>query len=324
MKKILLATTILGMTAGFAAAEIAFTGEAKAGFAQNGVKANNKGVAGKGLGTIATPAVGYGSTATRTYNEAAGTLGNVNDNAVNPYSSFKLSIAATGESDSGLSFGASTSITKGITYTMANDDGFAAEAGAMGTPSIFVSGDFGKVTLKSDGFKEYQDDNAEKYDLEYTHTIAGFSVGVRTDLNGVAPTAGKSSVKLGYTIGAVALGMNYDELGAKWGVTAAYTMNALTFTLGTDDLERASLKVAYAANGLSGSVKVATKGTAVGAIDKWDVEAGYTANGLTVGAATDESAEWKVTGSYDLGGGLTAEAGVNYTDDMYIGAKMSF
>jgi outer membrane protein OmpU len=317
MKKILLATTILGMTAGFAAAEIAFTGEAKAGFAQNGTKANNKGVAGKGLAA-------YGSTTTTGYNAAAATLGNAADNTVNPYSSFKLSIAATAESDSGLSFGASTSITRGLTYTMANDDGFAAEAGSMGTPSIFVSGDFGKVTLKSDGFKEYQDDNAEKYDLEYTHTIAGFSVGVRTDLNSVAPTAGKSSIKLGYTIGAVALSGAFDEVGDKWGISAAYTMNALTFTLGTDDLERTSLKVAYAANGLSGSVKVAAKGTAAGAIDKWDIEAGYTANGLTVGAATDESAEWKVTGSYDLGGGLTAEAGFNYTDDMFVGAKMSF
>lgn len=308
MKKVLLATTILGMTAGFAAAEIAFTGEATAGFAQNGTAEGGDGLA------------AYGSSATKAYSAAAGTAGNAGDDEINPYASFKLSIAATAESDSGLSFGASTSISRGLTYAMANDDGFEVQAGTLGNPSIFVSGDFGKITVKADGFKEYQDDNAEKYDLEYTHTIAGLSVGVRTDLHGSAAsasTAGKSSVSLGYTVGGVALSAKYDEVGEKWGVSAAYTMNALTFTLATDDAEVTSLKVAYSANGITGSIKADSE-------EDWDLEAGYSANGITVGAATNEESEWKVTTAYDLGGGLTAEAGINYTEDMFVGAKMKF
>ncbi len=292
MKKVLLATTILGMTAGFASAEIAFTGTASAGFAS----------------------------------ESGGDF--------EPYSKFELAIAATGESDSGLSFGASAAISGGVSPDRGGD--FAADGGdnmnpapaapnaGFMKPTIFVSGDFGKITVKANGFKEYQDDNSETYDLEYTHTIAGVSVGVRTDLHGAATplgaaaTAGKSSIKLGYTIGSVALSGAYDEVGSKWGVSAAYTMNALTFTLATNDASVSSLKVAYAgANGISGSIKAASD-------DSWDVTAGYTANGLTVGAETNEADEWKVTGSYDLGGGLTAEAGFNASEDAYLGASMKF
>lgn len=288
MKKVLLATTILGMTAGFASAEIAFTGTAAAGFSS----------------------------------ESGGDF--------EPYSKFELAVAATGESDSGLSFGASASISGGVAPDRGGDfaadgsDAMVAAAAAPGTdffkPTIFVSGDFGKITVKSDGFKEYQDDNAEEYDLEYTHSIVGIDIGIRTDLDstGTAAVNGASSIKLGYSINDnIKLSGAYDEVGDKWGISAAYTMNALTFTLATDDAEVTSLKVAYSANGISGSIKADTN-------DTWDLTAGYSANGLTVGAETNEADEWKVTTSYDLGGGLTAEAGYNASEDAYLGASMKF
>lgn len=291
MKNVLLATTILGMTAGFASAEIAFTGTAKAGFAQNG-----------DLTGSSLP-------------EPAGQLA--------PYASFKLGVAATGESDSGLTFGASTAIESGVTYSFANDDGFDKAGGTLDAPSIFVAGDFGKITVKGNGFKEYQDDSNEKYDLEYTHSIAGFDIGVRSDLHsatspaGFAATAGKSSVKLGYTVAGIALGVAYDEVGSKWGVSAAKTFGAVTATLSTNDASVSALKVAYASDTFSGSIKADSAST-------WDLEAGYAANGLSVGAATNEADEWKVTAGYDLGGGLAVEAGTNYTNDLFVGAKMSF
>jgi len=303
MKKVLLATTILGMTAGFAAAEITWTGEATAGFAQNGMKNGGK---------TSVVAAAAGKTANST---------------INPYASFKLAIAATGESDSGLTFGASTDITSGIAYAMANDDGFSGKAGTLGTPTIFVSGDFGKLSVKADGYKEYQDDSNEKYDVEYTHTIAGVSVGVRTDLhNDFAATKGKSSVKLGYTAGAIALNAAFDEVGNKWGVSAAYTMGAITATVGTDNASVSSLKLAYKGeNGISGDIKAKSN-------NEVEANVGYTANGMTLGATVTagtkiagvDTNKWKVTASYDLGGGLSVEAGANYTDDAFLGAKMKF
>ena len=57
---------------------------------------------------------------------------------------------------------------------------------------------------------------------------------------------------------------------------------------------------------------------------------GYTANGLSVAASVDnvtgvngDDPHWTVTASYDLGGGLTVEAGTNYTQDVMVGATMA-
>ena len=292
MKKILLATTILGMTAGFASAEIAFTGSAAAGFAMDG-----------------------GDTVL-----AAGPYATTN---INPYASFKLSIAATGESDSGLTFGASTSVSSGISYAFADDDGWAQEDGMVGKPTIFIAGDFGKITVKGDGFKEYKDDNNETYDIEYTGTFGGLSVGVRTDVHSSATkatgddTTGMSSVKLGYEVSGVTLSAAYDENGDIWGISAAKAFGPLTATIATDSSEVSSLKVAYAADAMTASLKVASD-------DSWEVAAGYTAAGLTIGAATDDADAWKVTAGYDLGGGLSLEAGTNFNDDAFLGAKMAF
>lgn len=299
MKKILIATTILGMSAGFAAAQVSFKGTATAGFASNGT------VAGGAVNPTATIA----------------------SNATEFYSSFKLSVAAAGETDSGLTFGASSSITTGTTYVLADDDGFEAGAKTLGTPTVFIAGEFGKISFKQNGFKEFQDDNAEKYDVDYAGTFGGLSVGVRSDLNttaatttaGVynAATAGKSSISLGYEVSGITLGAAYDEVGSKWGISAARAFGPVTATLATDDAEVTSLKLAYAVDALSASLKVDTT-------DDWKIAVGYAANGIKLDADTNQDSEWTVTAGYDLGGGLSLKAGTNYTEDMFVGAEMSF
>lgn len=296
MKKILLATTILGMTAGFAAAQVSFKGTGTVGFAQNGTANGGK----------VNPTAAIASDKTEIY------------------SSFKLSVSAAGETDSGLTFGASTSISTGVTYALADDDGFESAAGSLGTPTLFIAGEFGKIQFKSNGFKEFQDDNAEKYDVDYAGTFGGFSVGVRSDLNTTVgnptyngATAGKSSISLGYTISGITLGAAYDEVGNKWGISASRAFGPVTATLSTDNASVSALKVAYAADAITASVKV--KST-----NAWEIEAGYAANGISLAAKTTDANKWKVTAGYDLGGGLSLEAGTNYTNDMFVGARMAF
>jgi outer membrane protein OmpU len=296
MKKILIATTILGMSAGFASAQVSFKGAASAGFASNGTVAGGK--------VNPTPAIA--------------------SNATEFYSSFKLSVSAAGETDSGLTFGASASMTSGTTYVLADDDGFEAGAKTLGTPTVFIAGEFGKISFKQNGFKEFQDDNAEKYDVDYAGTFGGLSVGVRSDLNTVATntaynaaTSGKSSIKLGYEVSGITLGAAYDEVGEKWGISAARAFGPVTATLATDDAEVTSLKLAYAVDAISASLKVDTT-------DDWKIAVGYAANGIKLDADTNQDSEWTVTAGYDLGGGLSLKAGTNYTEDMFVGAEMSF
>ena len=58
--------------------------------------------------------------------------------------------------------------------------------------------------------------------------------------------------------------------------------------------------------------------------NQWSINAAYSANGITVSADTNEGEEWTVTGSYALSDAASLDAGVNYTDDAFVGVSFSF
>jgi outer membrane protein OmpU len=286
MKKVLLATTALVMTAGVAAAEVSLSGSAAMGVGRDG-----------------------DLTVTDVHN----------DTDFHAYSSAALTATMSGESDSGLTFGAAVTLSMGTSYAFADDDGFNAES--AGTSSeVYVAGGFGKIAMKVNAeglgqYKAYQTDDAKGYDLQYTHSMGALSVGLRADVDGDAAD-GDYSVSLGYAQDAVSASLAYDADGA-WGASGSYTMGAITATLGTDDASVSSIKVAYAADGMSASFKTNTD-------SDWDLAAGYSANGISVGVEMDESDVWSATAGYDLGGGAALAAGVNSSDDAHVGMSFSF
>lgn len=309
MKKVLLATTILGMTSGFAAAEIAFTGEATAGFAS------------------------------------------VQGNDMETYTSFKLSIAASGETDSGLAFGASTSIASGKSYDF-DEDGSSEfdhardslvnldddNNGVMQRPEVFVSGDFGKISFKENGYDDLANDSFDGNDVKYTHSIAGFDIAVAADVTaasnatgpalGAGNTAGNGagtgevSASIGYTIEGITLKAAVDGSDDSSFVSASGVFGPITAGLKYDDNKAevepvTTLSLAYSMDAIKVGVDLADN-------DTWDANVAYTASGLTLKAKTDEAEQWEVTAEYDLGGGLAAHAGTNSKDDAFVGAKMKF
>jgi hypothetical protein len=58
--------------------------------------------------------------------------------------------------------------------------------------------------------------------------------------------------------------------------------------------------------------------------DQWGVSASYVAGDMTVGFSTDEGSDWSVTGAYALGTGASIKAGVNYTEDAFLGLSFAF
>jgi len=242
--------------------------------------------------------------------------------AFETYSSANLAVTLSGTSDSGLTFGASFGGDIGRTYGFADDDGFGSvnadgdlNAGdfGFGTPTIFVEGSFGKLELSDDNF-DFYDDTHGGGDARWSATFGAATVGVTADID-----TNNASASVGYTAGALALSANVDTYEL-WNVSATYTMGAIAVTAATDEASNSSLKVAYTgANGISGSAQYNTSDESI------DLSATYAANGLSVTAGTNTvSNHWTVSGSYDLGGGLAVVAGTNYTEDMMVGATMSF
>jgi len=58
--------------------------------------------------------------------------------------------------------------------------------------------------------------------------------------------------------------------------------------------------------------------------NQWGVSAGYTAGDMSVAFATNEASSWEVTGGYALGAGASVKAGVNYTEDAFLGLSFAF
>ena len=58
--------------------------------------------------------------------------------------------------------------------------------------------------------------------------------------------------------------------------------------------------------------------------DQWGISAGYTADGMTIAASTDEGSDWSINGSVDLATGAKVVAGTNYTEDAYLGLSFAF
>ena len=58
--------------------------------------------------------------------------------------------------------------------------------------------------------------------------------------------------------------------------------------------------------------------------NQWGISAGYKAGDMSVAFATNEASSWSVTGGYALGTGASIEAGVNYTEDAFLGLSFAF
>jgi outer membrane protein OmpU len=302
MKKILLATTLLAVSAGYASADVTWAGSATAGIAQNGTDNG---------GEVDPNAYGKG------------------DDEMLSYSSAKLAVTYAGATDGGLTFGATFDVSGGVTYALADDDGFEDKGAFNPDPSVFISGSFGKITFSTDNIDGFDGDEADdgNYDVQYDGTFGAATVGVEADMD-----TGLMAVKGGYTAGALALAASYSQQTTQddiWDVSATYTIGMIAITASTDNDTSSTLKAAYTgANGISASAAYNTNsGTDDASID---ITGGYTANGLSVSAEVDDvsgangDATWTVEASYDLGGGLSVGAGTNYTSDMYVGATMSF
>jgi hypothetical protein len=213
------------------------------------------------------------------------------------------------------------------------DDGIVEEDATFGMPTIAISGAFGTVSFSDDNY-DFYDDTTSGGDIKYEGTFGAINVGVISDIDD-----GDFSVKLGYTAEGLAVSADvstYDNELTYTNASVAYTMGAITGTLSTRydgyyDDQVSTVKLAYSADGISASISANDNENSDDYYedDDFTLAAGYTANNLTIGAeysydAYDDESYTKVTGSYDLGAGLTLEAGADSDENAYLGAAMKF
>lgn len=281
MKKVLLATTALVLSAGFAAAEVKLDGSANFGLK---------------------------------YNEAG--LSYADDKEAAGWYEIDMNVTGTMESDSGLTFGAQIQLDSDYASLDQNYDANVFVSGAFGTIKVgesnwVASDDYGLTDIGFDGIgvdntaeiAMYANDNDSVNDLRWDYTVGAVSMTASVDT--ISEDYG---LAIGYNTGMVGIYVAYDrdEDGGSYTPAGApaYTLDggkSSTSVLLTGDFGAFSGQLYYATSdnyddsyGVYGAYKTGP----------WTFEAAVADADL----AADTS--YGIGAKYDLGGGATLAGGI--------------
>jgi outer membrane protein OmpU len=292
MKKILLATTLLAASTGFAAAEVAVGGSARMGVISDG-------------------------------SDIAFT------------SRVRVSFTMTGETDNGLSFGASVRADQSGQGNTNNGDS-----------TVYISGAFGKVTMGDTGnaadalvgqvggvgLTGLGDMNEIGFlGKDVTGVLYEYSAGALTFALGAGQTVDQDTVDNPDTVADETLN-GTDDNGAV-SIAVKYSTDAYSVALGyeaNDSDKQLSLLGSATFSGATVKVKLADKDSE--ADMAYALSVGYAISGANVTAFyADKASAGKAYGigaSYDLGGGASVVGGIaraEGTDAVFdLGVSMSF
>jgi len=295
MKHVLLATTALSLSAGFAAADISWSGKANAGFSNT-------------------------TTAGVETNDATAGI--------------DLNVSASVTTDGGVTLTVSDDFGGGDLIDWNDDYAVEAQTSDLDQPTVSIAMGGSSLTIDPDSIDDLYDDD-QAGDAQLSTSVMGFTIDYvmsnNTDDDGDAEgttSTGTNSYKIGYSAGAVSFSIAGTDSGdageneaMKW--KASYAMGDMTLGLemnnngDLDDTTTGSISYAMG-NGLSVSLSADDN-------DDWDASVSWSQGGITVSYATDEDSQYEAHVTYDLGGGAKVFAASTEANDFSaIGVEFSF
>ncbi|MBL9056248.1 MAG: porin [Rhodobacteraceae bacterium] len=280
MKKVLLATSILAASAGFAAAEVAVSGSARMGLFYDG-----------------------------------------NDTYFS--SRVRIVFTASGETDGGLSFGASMRADQD--GGNGNDDGDSDSNTNMKDATVYISGAFGKLT--------FGDVDSAAQALVGQVSAVGFTgLGSYNEV-GYFGSDPKTAMLYEYSTGAVTFALGAGQLGSDaYSVAVKYSTDAFSVALGYEDegfgFDDQTISLGGSATFGAATVKAVVLDSDHLADTDFALSVDYVAGAATITAFYHDAPEvFGLGATYDLGGGAAVKGGiVSDGDDSIadIGITMSF
>jgi outer membrane protein OmpU len=317
MKRILLASASIVAFAGAAAAEITFSGEANLGYNDtDNLNPDQQGADQDNLGFYWDASIDV-------------TMSKALDNGLTASASFGLNVV---ENDLGEDVASSdyvlslTSDTAGLYF---GNTEFAA------VTHWVSAGD-----MESDGFSEEDGETVLRGDITYGGVNASVSYAVNGEKLeqlslGADATFGTISVAFGYQEDAnpeyTGAGGDYngnDVMGLSVGTSFGGADVRLAYAQegGTEDRSTIAVKVSYPFGPVTIGASYAMEDDKLDATveDFWEISADYASGPIAANVNYDSNEDWELTGSYDVGNGITAYAGVvDAGDDMYVAASVA-
>jgi len=279
MKKVLLTTTALVMTAGVAAAEVSFSGTAQ----------------------VSISATGNG------------------DNVLNTHTDLNVAISGTYDNGMTMSTSAGFDAGQQADYnddfaTDAAETGWSAAA-----PNMTIGYAGYTITADGEGLDDLYDGDFTTGNLGVAGSMGGIDFGLTTNIDGGDSASSYSLSYATGDITLAVTGSNSATVNGAGGsdatkIVATYAMGDTTFTLTSDDKEQnadpiTKIGVSTKIDAITFSYTAASEGTATSDVgDDWDASVAYTAGALSASYSLDESDVGKLVVDYDLGGGATAFA----------------
>ena len=313
MKNVLLATTAIALTAGYASAEMSISASAKLSYGN--------------FGEQDTAGTTYGYSDTFDFGvSGSGEAGGV-----------AYSASMTIDEDAGSNaLGAFSMSSNGLSYTYdANDIGGLETANGNGLDE--AAGDW-KIAYAANGFSagyEVDEDVEGRSLTTLGYAANGLSIGLEVkDDDGSTGSAGTiNTVSLGYTMGAVAISYDVDDqTDQDYDAKVTYTMGGTVLSAGTDEVESHYVGITTTVGGMALTARSETDGTtASGVKGENELSISYTMGALTIAYAKDtgdvgkfgDEAETLTTLTYDLGG-VTLVAKGNDQEETEVSAAFSF
>ena len=327
MKNVLLATTAIALTAGYAAADVSYSASAK---------------------------LAYGNFGTGDYtnNDTKANEGTVNPSTYGYANEFDFTITGSGEAG-GVAYSASMTMdeggadglgafsmsTMGFTYAYdANDMGGLVDTGDDGEDDD--AGDW-MLSYAANGLSasyEVDEDKEGRYDLILGYAANGLSVGLHAsdDDGKVATKSAVNTFSVGYTTGALTVSYEADDQDSQdYDVSASYTIGGTVITAATDENEQHSVGISTTVGGVGITARseqdIAKSKANGGTGAESEFGLSYTTGALSVAFSRDtgnngqygDEAETVTTVTYDLGG-ITLVGKATDKDETEVSAAFTF
>ena len=290
MKKVLLTTTALVMTAGVAAADVSFSGSAKLKYGNWDGAAAESWSSTTDLGvSMSGEASGISYTASISIDESdSATAADIGGAVTMSGSGLSLTYDKDGEMDAG---------------------GSSDEAGDL---QVAYAG--GGVSASYT-----EDTSAGKSEIKVGYTAGDLTVGYATNNSSSA-----SALSASFTAGDLAITVEGADTGAAWDASAAYTMGASTVTVGTDEASATYVKVATSLNDITLTAKAldGDNELSVG-YTMGDISLSYAYDEGDSNTADGDDAQTIFSVSYDLGG-IVLKGQTNNVNEVEVSAAFTF
>jgi hypothetical protein len=305
MKKVLLTTTALVMTAGVAAAEVSLSG--KAGVSATSVSGANASLtSGVDLDMAVSATAGNGMTMSATVDLGEGQLIDYDDDFAidNQCATAETTTATTMDAD-------------GNQVATAPDTSSCGFVGSSAAPAITLGYNGITFIVDAGGVDDLYDD-AQKDDVSVAMNVGGLDTTITMDTDA---TDSHGSYKVGYTMGDLTATLTGstdpgsstsgtsqvqdDFSGSK--IALSYAIGDVTLKGSTDDGgdQNATHTAGFAYSMGALAFDYTLKNAAEEGWKDYDAKVTYSAGALTASYATDEVGVSKIIAEYDMGGGAT-------------------